>query len=93
MSIKLGQRVRDVVTGFTGIAETRMEWLNGCVRISVQPPARISKEDGSQYVQESKSFDEEQLEILEEKPLKLPGHKSTPRQTGGGRPDPPGTRR
>ena len=98
--IILGQKVRDVVTGFEGIADCRMEWLNGCVRVGVQPVARKDKEDGHQYVPDSKSFDEMQLEILDEKPIALPRHK-TPRQeqmhpqarrTGGGRPDPPARR-
>ena len=86
--IKLGQRVRDVVTGFEGVADCRMEWLNGCVRVQVQPPARREKKDGPQYVQDSKVFDEEQLEVLDDEPIALPRHKTRPAQTGGGRPDP-----
>ncbi len=34
--IKLGQKVKDIVSGFTGIAICRMEYLNGCVRYTVQ---------------------------------------------------------
>jgi len=90
--IKLGQKVRDVVTGFEGVADCRMEWMNGCVRISVQPKMRRDKEDGAQFVQDAKVFDEQQLEVLEEKPIKLPKHKlqeSPPRRRpGGGRPTP-----
>jgi hypothetical protein len=29
--------VRDTVTGFTGVVVARTEWLNGCVRMLVQP--------------------------------------------------------
>lgn len=92
--IELGQKVRDVVTGFEGIADCRMEFLNGCVRVSVQPAMKPDKEDGRQYVQESKVFDEQQLEILEAKPIALPAHATrAPRKgmaprTGGDRPDP-----
>jgi len=81
--IKLGQKVRDA--GFSGIADSRTEWLNGCVRIGVQPPCRGK----DQYIPEVKSFDEEQLEVVDETPIVLPNHKSKPGQTGGARPDPP----
>lgn len=93
--IKLGQKVRDVITGFEGIAVTRMEWLNGCVRIAVQPPMRRDPDDKANggFVPDSKTFDEEELEVLDETPIKLPNRKSAPRQTGGGRQDPPGLRR
>ena len=90
--IKLGQKVRDVVTGFVGIADCRMEWLNGCVRVSVQPVARTDKKDGTQYVQDAKSFDEEQLEVVVAEPIALPNHRTRRAQTGGGRPDPPRAR-
>jgi len=32
-----GSRVRDTVTGFEGIATGRTVWMNGCVRISIEP--------------------------------------------------------
>lgn len=35
--VKLGQRVRDRISGNEGIAVSRTEWLYGCVRIQVQP--------------------------------------------------------
>lgn len=93
--IRLGQKVRDVVTGFTGIADCRMEWMNGCVRFSVQPPVK----KGSAFVPESKSFDQEQLEVLVDMPIALPRRRRQPvrstvaSKTGGGRPDPAGMKR
>jgi hypothetical protein len=36
MKIKLGSRVTDRITGFTGIAIARTDWLTGCVRFGVQ---------------------------------------------------------
>lgn len=36
MAIGLGDKVRDMVTGFSGIAVARTEWINGCVRWCVQ---------------------------------------------------------
>jgi hypothetical protein len=35
--IKLGQHVRDVVTGFTGIATAKVEYINGCTQFAIQP--------------------------------------------------------
>ena len=31
-NIKLGDKVKDTLTGFTGIVETKVECLNGCIR-------------------------------------------------------------
>jgi len=82
--IRLGQKVKDVVSGFTGIATARTEWLNACVRICVQP--EIDTKDGKHP--DACTFDEEQLKVLEEKPIVLPGMKSiAPTQTGGDRPN------
>ncbi len=36
-TLKLGDEVVDSVSGFKGIAVARYEYLNGCVRIEVQP--------------------------------------------------------
>ncbi len=35
--IKLGQVVRDKISGTEGTAVSRTEWLHGCVRIQIQP--------------------------------------------------------
>lgn len=60
MSIQLGDRVRDKVSGFVGIASARLEFLNGCIRIDVIPP--VDKEgkrvDGA-------TFDLDQLEVVD----------------------------
>ena len=34
---KLGDRVRDWVTGYVGVASARVEYLNGCVQFCVEP--------------------------------------------------------
>lgn len=57
--IKLGDKVKDTISGFTGIAVARHEYLQGCIRISVQ--ALVDK-DGK--LSESHAFDEPQLEFL-----------------------------
>ena len=57
--VKLGQTVRDVITGFEGVAIARTEWLYGCIRITVQPR---SMHEGKPV--ESQTFDEAQLAVV-----------------------------
>lgn len=57
--IQLGDKVRDQVTGVTGIAVCKAEWLSGCLRWSVQQPAT---KDGK--IPDLVSFDAEQLEVV-----------------------------
>ena len=35
--IKLGNQVKDIVTGFEGIATAKVEYLNGCIQYYVKP--------------------------------------------------------
>jgi hypothetical protein len=64
MSIKLGQKVRDKVTGLVGIATCRSTFLTGCDRIAIQPEAGSDgKVPNSYYV------DEPQLVIIDETPV------------------------
>jgi hypothetical protein len=60
--INLGDDVRDTITGCTGIATGRTEWLYGCVRIGVQP--RVLKEKEPVPV-DLQWFDEAQLVVVE----------------------------
>jgi hypothetical protein len=78
MEITLGSKVKDSVTGFTGIAIGRTIWLHGCARIMVQPEG-VNKE-GKTY--ESQSFDEPQLVVLKKAAKKEGAH-----NTGGPRPN------
>jgi hypothetical protein len=43
MTIALGDKVRDSISGFDGIATGRFEYLSGCVRIEVTPD-RLDKD-------------------------------------------------
>ncbi len=60
--IKLGQEVKDNITGFQGIVTCRMLWLHGCERLLVQPP--YNKKEGK--MPENAGFDEPQLVIVGE---------------------------
>jgi hypothetical protein len=58
--VKLGDRVRDKISGFEGIAAARTEYLNGCVRITVEPEGL---HDGKPV--EAQWFDEQQVDVIE----------------------------
>ena len=73
MEIKLGARVRDRVTAFTGVVTQRMENLNGCVQFTVRPPMDKDGKFGECYC-----FDAPNLEILE---ADIMSHTAT--ETGG----------
>ena len=59
---KLGDKVRDSITGFAGIVTAITEYLNGCKRVSVQPQ---NLKDGVPI--DVQYFDVEQVEVLETK--------------------------
>jgi hypothetical protein len=82
--IELGDEVKDIVSGFTGIATARTEFLNGCVRISIDPPV---DKDGKPV--DGKWFDVEQVEVMQR--AKVQPRPATPKATttGGDRPDHP----
>jgi hypothetical protein len=61
----LGLEVKDSVSGFTGIATASHSYLNGCMRITVQP--KIDK-DGK--LPESQTFDAPQLIVVGKKKIK-----------------------
>jgi len=74
--IKLGDKVKDPITGFEGIAYSRISYLQGCDRIGIQAPM-IQKEGEAPIVPELYHVDEPQLELVET----LPKTKKT--TTGG----------
>lgn len=89
MAINLGDEVRDVVTGFRGIATGRSVFLHGCSRIAVQP--KVVK-DGK--MPEAAWFDEPQLEVVKAGRVAVDAVRATggplpfappPSRTGGAR--------
>jgi hypothetical protein len=56
----LGNKVRDSITGFFGVAIGRTEWLYGCTRIGIEAPGL--KPDGTLIGVEW--FDEQRVEII-----------------------------
>lgn len=68
----LGDEVRDLVSGYTGIIVQRTECLNGCWRYTVQ--SRVDPKDGK--MPDAYSLDEMQLEIVAERKVPAPANKS-----------------
>ncbi len=77
--INLGDKVKDTVTGFMGIAVGITRWLHGCNRVIVQPEG-LTKEG---KIFENQSFDEPQLKVLKAKTVKAGAG-----DTGGWAPEP-----
>lgn len=77
----LGDKVKDKVTGFTGVVMCRSVFLNGCVRLTVQAQ-KLDKDNKTieQY------FDEPQVDVVSVGVVSaLPEYNvKAPRATGGG---------
>lgn len=58
--LKLGDKARDKISGFSGIVVAITEWLNGCLRITIQPQ---ELKDGKPI--DNHTFDAEQVEVVE----------------------------
>jgi hypothetical protein len=69
--IKLGSKVQDKITGFTGIVTCRAEFLYGCVRLEVQPEELFEGK-----IVEAPYIDEKQLEVVREPSQELIGKKT-----------------
>ena len=60
MKAKLGDKVKDKVTGFKGVVVSVHNYLNGCARLTVQPKLR---KDGT--MPGTETFDEPQLKVID----------------------------
>jgi hypothetical protein len=69
--VNLGDKVKDKVTGLTGIAVAKTLYLQGCARFAVQPQ---DLKDGRPV--EVYWVDEPQLEVIEVGAIKLKGDQS-----------------
>lgn len=43
LKVELGQKAQDVVSGFTGVVVELIEFMNGCIYVSLQPPVDPKK--------------------------------------------------
>jgi hypothetical protein len=58
--IQLGSKVKDKITGFTGIATGYCSYISGCNQVLINPPVSA---DGN--FQDSHWFDEQRLERVD----------------------------
>lgn len=77
MIVNLGDRVKDTVSGFSGIAVAKVTYLQGCDRVAIQAPVKKNEKPA-----EWMYFDEPQLKVL-----KRGAVKQGERITGGYKPD------
>lgn len=68
----LGLKVRDKVTGLTGVCESICYDLYGCIQAAVRPKA----DDEKGHVPDGRWFDVSRLEVLDETPvMRIPGER------------------
>ena len=75
---KVGERLRDKVSGFTGIAMSKVEYFSGCIQYLVDPE-QLNKETNAKM--NGVYFDLEQLEKVDDGLLEVREEKKRP---GGG---------
>lgn len=80
--VELGDRVKDRITGLTGIAVGKTEWLYGCTRILIQPE---ETKDGKQV--DTSYIDEPQLVVVDKGAIERP--ESAKNEDAGDRPHGP----
>ena len=66
MRVVIGDRVKDIMTGFEGIAYGRWECLTGCVSFDVHPRVNAEGE-----IPSSQWIDESRLEVIEKGAVSL----------------------
>jgi hypothetical protein len=64
--MKIGQTVRDRITGFCGTVIGAVEYITGCRQFQLQPKAKAEGD----FV-EARWLDEDRLEILNAEPVSL----------------------
>lgn len=85
--IELGWKVKDSITGMTGIATARAVFLFGCSRILVEPD-KVGK-DGK--LLDTVWFDEQRIIVVKKQTITVSAHNQA--TTGGPQKDPPVSRR
>jgi hypothetical protein len=80
--INLGDRAKDIITGFEGIAVAKTSWLYGCDRVTLQP--ETIGNDGK--IPENCTFDVMQLKLVKAGVVKIEAPKKAEKseaKTGG----------
>jgi hypothetical protein len=77
MPVRLGSKVKDLISGFEGIATGRTEYLYGCAQVCIVPDKLSDKGEllGGEW------FDEQRVHVVEERDPPLSADNSA---TSGG---------
>ena len=59
--IELGDCAKDTISGIDGIVVAKTEWLNGCVRVTLQ---RTTTDKDGKFL-DNETFDEQQVQVTE----------------------------
>jgi len=89
VTVELGDKVRDIVTGINGIAVSRVTFLNGCIYYNVQQPKMQDKQTGIEGVPDLLFLSQGRLENIKPAVAAVQVPKAT---TGGRVPGGPSTR-
>ena len=87
MTVELGDRVKDRITGLAGIAVGKTDWLFGCRRITIQPEEAKEGKPAEMF-----HADEPQLVVVLRGVMAPETVRAAPQPTTGG-PRPPAERR
>lgn len=83
-NIQLGDEVQDIISGFTGIAIAKANYMWGCTRFAIQP-----QEITENKLLDSIWFDEPQLIVITKQKIKNPKlNQKITRDPGGPQPNP-----
>lgn len=72
--IELGDQVKDPVTGISGLAYVRLQYLQGCDRIGIQGPT-ITVKNKAPEVPDLYHVDEPQLDVVKRSKVKTRAEK------------------
>lgn len=84
MKPKIGDRAKDIVTGFTGIITGKHKWISGCDTVTLQ-----SQEMHNGEPVKTRGCDINCIEVLERGAVKANDHKLPAREKVGGPRDTP----
>lgn len=89
ITVQLGDKIRDTVTGLEGIATVRYTYMNGCRYYNLQPHSVVDKQSGITGVPESHHLNQARLEVTKPLVVDIPVAKPT---TAGRVPGGPATK-
>jgi hypothetical protein len=70
MAIELGDRVKDKISGFEGVATGIADYISGCRQIAVSP-----KVSADNKLEDGRWFDDDRLDVMEKQAVTLKDRK------------------